>query len=323
MSHSIPFYDPEDNLPVSGLITHLCEVFFTHLGCNFPFLQRDRFLRDLSDKQVEPILVDAVCALAARFSLHPLLATNQSQPNEPLTGSTPESKHARQGHLFAQRAMCAIVNAFSCPTLAVVQACLLLAYEEFGSNRDSGLWMYLGICIRMAQDLGLQKLEGMKYKYGCVGLTPKSVKAGQMNKFNGSGIEEPIDSTGTSGSQGETSTEHEHAKQRERVDSFWSIFFLDRVISSGTGRPVTLRDDDIEIYFPLQSESALHNGWPAPFPPLMRIIHLYGRITDFLNAINEVNHVTPDTLRMLAGMESDLTGIYSVFFLTYLVLARG
>lgn len=299
-SNSIHFYDPDDPLPNSEIVTHLCEVFFAHLGCNFPFLQRDRFLCSLKEKQLAPILVDAVCALAARFSLHPLLSV------EPVN----EAPYPHHGQAFAHRAMCAVVDALACPTLAVVQACLLLAYEEFGSNHDSGLWMYLGISIRMAQDLGIQKLDGMKFRYGCVGLTPKAVIAGQMVDPEASASAastEWTDETNLKNSDAE-SVEAERAKEREKVDLFWSIFFLDRVISSGTGRPVTLRDDDIEIHFPLDSESILHNGWPSPYPPLMRIIHLYGRMTDLLNSIKEVKHVTPDVLRRLAGMESDLTG---------------
>lgn len=162
----------------------------------------------------------------------------------------------------------------------------------------------------MAQDLGIQKLDGMKFRYGCVGLTPKAVIAGQMVDPEASASAastEWTDETNLKNSDAE-SVEAERAKEREKVDLFWSIFFLDRVISSGTGRPVTLRDDDIEIHFPLDSESILHNGWPSPYPPLMRIIHLYGRMTDLLNSIKEVKHVTPDVLRRLAGMESDLTG---------------
>nr|KMM72525.1 hypothetical protein CPAG_08819 [Coccidioides posadasii RMSCC 3488] len=299
-SNSIHFYDPEDNLPNSEVVTHLCEVFFTHLGCNFPFLQRNRFLQDLAEKRLEPVLVDAVCALAARFSLHPLVTT----------GSATETNHPHHGDVFAHRAMCAVVDALSCPTVAGVQACLMLAYEQFGSNHDSGLWMYLGISIRMAQDLGMQKLEGMKYRYGRVGLTPKSVKSGQAGRID----ERQTDYDSAASDSKEDGNKKDldlgRVRERERVDTFWSLFLVDRVISSGTGRPVTLRDDDIEIFFPLQSESLLPNGWPAPFPALIRIIHLYGRVTDLLNAIKEVNHVTPETLKQLAGMESDLTGIY-------------
>ena len=243
--------------------------------------------------------MDAVCALAARFSLHPLL----------LTESEDGVNYPHHGDAFAHRAMCAVVDGLSCPTLAVVQACLLLAYEEFGSSHDSGLWMYLGISIRMAQDLGIQKLEGMKYDYGRVGLTPNHIHSGRSSNTMESPAERAKDDRNRNDDPNSESDDFERAKERERVDSFWSIFFLDRVISSGTGRPVTLRDDDIEIHFPLESESILHNGWPSPYPPLMRIIHLYGRVTDLLNSMKDVNTVTTDTLKRLAGMESDLTGM--------------
>lgn len=251
------------------------------------------------------MLVDAMCALAARFSPHPLLGPPQAQPIDQ-SQPPPDANKWDRGQPFASRAMSALVDTLPCPTLSAVQACLLLAYEQFGSNRDSGLWMYLGISIRMAQDLGLQKYQGLKHNYGQSGVTPSEVMSGQAGKLR----EDQYDNLDVQQSRAAVpqSLGTERARERERVDSFWSIFFLDRVISSGTGRPVTLRDEDIELCFPLQSESQLRNGWPAPFPPLIRIIHLYGRVTDLINGIQEVNHVTSDTLKRLAGMESDLTG---------------
>ncbi|KAJ5091214.1 hypothetical protein NUU61_006084 [Penicillium alfredii] len=305
-ANTIPFYDRDDTLPVSNLVSHLCELFFAHLGCSFPFLQRERFLQDLKEKKVDTMLVDAVCSLAARFSPHPLLGSPQAQPIDPSL-PPPVVRKWDRGLPFAQRAMSALVDILSCPTLSAVQACLLLAYEQFGSNHDSGLWMYLGISIRMAQDLGLQKFQGLKHNYGQSGVMPSEVVTGQAGKLR----EDQYDDLDASQIQTlPPAVGTERARERERVDSFWSIFFLDRVISSGTGRPVTLRDEDIELCFPLQSESQLPNGWPAPFPPLIRIIHLYGRVTDLINGIQDVNHVTSDTLKRLAGMESDLTGIY-------------
>ncbi|CAG8236421.1 unnamed protein product [Penicillium salamii] len=304
---NIPFYDPDDTAPVSNLVLHLCDLFFAHLGCNFPFLQRDRFFSDLKDKRVDTMLVDAVCSLSARFSTHPLLQPPQAQPIE-RPSSPDDHTRSNRGLPFGHRAMSALVDSLPCPTLSAVQACLLLAYEQFGSNRDSGLWMYLGISIRMAQDLGLQKFQGLKHNYGQSGVTPSDVMTGEAGKLREDQYDD-LDVHHTPKTTPKPLT-GERARERERVDSFWSIFFLDRVISSGTGRPVTLRDEDIELCFPLQSESQLPNGWPAPFPPLIRIIHLYGRVTDLINGIQYVKHVTPDTLKMLAGMESDLTGIY-------------
>ncbi len=162
----LPFYDSGD-FPPHELITHLADTFFTRLGCNYPFLQRERFLRDLEEKKVDAILVDAVCAIAARFSTHPLI----EQQKTDYADATP----AENGHAFAQRAKRALVDTFACPTVAAVQSAILLAYTEFGESRDSGLWMYLGTGIRMAQDLGMHKIEGLKF-VGRNGPTPRTIK---------------------------------------------------------------------------------------------------------------------------------------------------
>ncbi|KAK0774435.1 hypothetical protein LTR59_014874 [Friedmanniomyces endolithicus] len=304
---NLPFYDTSPISP-NELITHLADTFFSHLGCNYPFLQRERFLRDLEEKQVDAILVDAVCALAARFSTHPLL---MQQPHDEAKASP-----AEYGHAFAQRAKTALVDTFPCPSVAAVQAALLLAYNEFGESRDSGLWMYLGISIRMAQDLGMHKLEGLRFR-GISGPTPKMVKRGSIgsatsvspiaNAFaesteRGVRFEDP--------QQSDKEIEEQKAVEQERVDTFWAIFFLDRVVSSGTGRRSTLRDKDIELSFPDLDELVSASGWPAVFPALIRIVHLYGRVADILNSVKEPADITVETPNRLAATESQVTQFY-------------
>lgn len=303
---NLPFYDTSP-MPPSELITHLGDTFFTHIGCNYPFLQRERFLHDLEQKQVDAILVDAVCALAARFSTHTLLA---QQPHDE-TRPTP----AEFGHAFAQRAKAALMDTFPCPSVAAVQAALLLAYNEFGESRDSGLWMYLGIAIRMAQDLGMHRVEGLKYQ-GRDGPTPKAVK---RESLGGGNVSNPVGTTVRSTQTFvESSDEQSDAKEiserkaaeQERVDTFWAVFFLDRVVSSGTGRRSTLRDKDIEISFPSLDETDANSGWPAAFPALIRIVHLYGGVADLLNSIKEPSDITSETPQRLAAMESQVTQFY-------------
>lgn len=304
----IPFYDATDPEKNDPLITHLCETFFTHLGCNYPFLQRERFLSDLEDKRVDAILVDAVCAVAARFSSNPLLLSS-NDPSIPLDADH-NVKRAFRGHPFAQRAMSAVVDTFSCPTMAVAQACLLLAYEEFGQDHDSGLWMYLGTAIRMAQDLGIQKVEGLQLE-GRIGPTPKTAKHGQEGKDEERRRHEQQQRlTRNLCDRDSAQLEDRRASEQERIDTFWAIFFLDRAVSSGVGRPVTLRDKDIEISFPYRPDDTMINGYPDPFPAMIKIVHMYGRVADVLNNIKEVSQVTPDVLKRLASMEKDLTGEY-------------
>jgi hypothetical protein len=281
-----PFYDTSELKP-SQLIVHLCETFFTHFGCSFPFLQQNRFMRDLEEKQVDAILVDSVCALAARFSTE--LHIDLSPPE--------------RGQAFARRAKSAIIDAFPCPSVAAVQAAMLLAYDEFGANRDSGLWMYLGIAVRMAQDIGMQKVEGLRY-VGRTGPTPHSL----TNTGRAAEKSDNLDDLHLlSGVDQSDDVAEQMASEKERVDTFWAVFMLDRYVSSGTGRPVALRDEDIEVSFPpLDSNDTEAIPWPA----LIRIVHLYGKVSDILNSIKKVSHVTPEVIKQLSIIEIHLTDIY-------------
>ncbi|KAM7216881.1 Fungal specific transcription factor domain containing protein [Rhypophila decipiens] len=286
-----PVYDVNDSAPTHPLILTLVKTFFLHLGCNYPFLREQRFLRLVKEKRAEPILVDAMCALAARFSDMPIF-TNDND------GKTVRSEY---GHVFAQRAKAATVDTFPCPSVAAVQACLLMAYEGFGANQDSALWMYLGLAIRMAVDLGLQKMVGIKYQ-------------GERNPWytrtwSRRSSEGPDESDSKQNEEDHISAEEQQEVEQERTDTFWAVFVLDRVISSGTGRPVTFRDDDFELALPQPTIDPV-SGWPAPFPAFIQIIHLYGRVSDVLNNIRNAADLTDEKLARLSQMESDLTKIY-------------
>ena len=126
----ISFYEPSDPSPNDPLILKLVETFFLHLGCNLPFLRQEVFTKDVEEKRVNGLLVDAVCAIAARFLIDLPLRSGMSGVRISLS---------EYGTAFANRAKSRVIDAFTCPNLSTVQACVLLAYVEFGSNRDSGL----------------------------------------------------------------------------------------------------------------------------------------------------------------------------------------
>lgn len=284
----MPVYDPTDTNDVSPLILHLVDTFFVHLGSNYPFLRRDKFPRLVQEKRVEPILVDAVCALAARFSDNILFRRWND-------GKLAKSEY---GYIYAQRAKAATVDTFPCPSVSAVQACLLMAYDGFGADQDSALWMYLGIAIRMAVDLGLSKEDGVRYQ----GEKDPWYLRGYNRKTSDDFIQPVAD--------GNTlSPEEQKEVEQERIDTFWAVFFLDRAISSGTGRPVTLKDDDFELELPKSAIDPV-TGWPDPLVLLLQIIHLYGRVSDVLNNITHAHDLTQDKLNKLSQMENELTRLH-------------
>ncbi|KAM5343176.1 hypothetical protein ACJ41O_014142 [Fusarium nematophilum] len=289
IAEDLPNYDPSDPGPVDNLIINLVKTFFLQMGSSYPFLKQSRFLRMVREKRVEPILVDSICALAARFS-----------DARPLTGGSDKMPRTERGAVFAQRARQATVDTFPCPTVGAVQACLLMAYEGFGASQDSALWMYLGLAIRMAVDLGLQKEVGVQYQGEKDPLYAR-------NWSRQSGDDESPDAKAEESSP--PNPEEQKEVVQERMDTFWAVFILDRVISSGTGRPVTFRDDDLELSFPEPSIDPV-TKWPAPYPIFLQIIHLYGRVCDILNKIRNAQDLTMDTWDKLGEMEHELTRLY-------------
>ncbi|KAI8949911.1 fungal-specific transcription factor domain-containing protein [Xylaria longipes] len=286
----IPFYDINDPNPVHPLILNLVETFFLRLGSNYPFLRRQKFPLLVKEKRVEPILVDAVCALAARFSDISLF----QKWND---GKLAKSEH---GQAYAQRAKAATVDTFACPSVAAVQACLLMAYDGFGADQDSALWMYLGIAIRMAVDLGLPREDGVKYQ---------GIEENWYARWHERQPEPFAEGSHQDGDEPKLSPSEQKEIEQERIDTFWAVFFLDRAISSGTGRPVTLRDDDFDLSLPKASLTP-SSGWPNPYAALLHIIHLYGRVSDVLNNIKQPKDLTKDKLHRLVLMENELTKLH-------------
>ncbi|CAM1510576.1 Fc.00g009110.m01.CDS01 [Cosmosporella sp. VM-42] len=284
----LPVYDPSDSAPVHPLILDLCNTFFLQMGSSYPFLKKPRFLRMVKEKAVEPMLVDSVCALAARFS-----------DSQFLTGGNDKMPRNERGAVFAQRARQATVDTFPCPTVSAVQACLLMAYEGFGAGQDSALWMYLGLAIRMAVDLGIQKEVGVQYQGE---RDPWYLRNLKRKTDEDTPEEKPVHPNGLS-------PEEQKEVVQERMDTFWAVFILDRVISSGTGRPVTFRDEDFELSIP-ESYVDPATRWPAPFPVFLQIIHLYGRVSDVLNNIRNMQDLTQDKWDRLREMEHQLTKMY-------------
>ncbi|KAG5954847.1 hypothetical protein E4U57_003948 [Claviceps arundinis] len=310
----LPFYDPSNAMPVHPLVLNLVKLFFVHLGCNYPFLKQQKFVRMVMDKRVETILVDAICAIGARFSDAPQLAG----------GGHNKVPRTERGHGFAQRAKQATVETFPCPSVGAVQAMLLMAYEGFGANQDSALWMYLGLAIRMAIDLGLQKRIGIQYQGE---KDPWYTR--HMSRPNG--IVESPEQKKTADTDA-LSLEEQKEVEQERIDTFWALFFLDRVISSGTGRTVTLREENIELPF-LETQVDSMTGWPVLYPVLLQIVHLYGRVSDLLNNVRDAKDLTEDRWIVLAKMEHQLTKMHKAWdrrlqfnvsnFKAYLGLEQG
>ncbi|TGZ81706.1 hypothetical protein EX30DRAFT_363696 [Ascodesmis nigricans] len=285
-----PVYDPTSKeSPVHPLIIHLVEAFFTSCGCSFPFLHPEGFIPDVKNKLVEPILVDAVCAIGARFS------------NDPVFQNVARTD---AGTVFANRAKALVIDSFSHPSLGATQALLLVAYFEFGQSKDSGLWNFAGTAIRFALDLGINRLEGMRGER-------RRRREDARLQFGSA----PSDSSDQRQVNGEREDDLYDKECWDATTTFWAIYFLDRAISIGTGRTVTLRHDEIEI--PMPPLEVRRNGkdelQPCPFAALIRVMSLYGRAADTINSIQNGESASQITVQQLSDLQLQSVETYRSF----------
>jgi hypothetical protein len=147
----------------------------------------------------------------------------------------------------------------------------------------------------MALDLGLEKVQGVKLQRDHGPNYSPTYSESNKNK--------------PSGSPDASALEEMKASEQERIDTLWAIFMLDRVISSGLGRPATMRQDEFELSLP-EITNDPDNGWPRPFPALIQIIHMYGKVSDLLNSIKREEDITEKKIKGLSKLEESLVQLY-------------
>ncbi|KAH8835572.1 fungal-specific transcription factor domain-containing protein, partial [Flagelloscypha sp. PMI_526] len=169
--------DEEDvpiTLPPLHVQDELLQLYFTYVHPTFPVINKSRFMSEYhafgfvsikgspdsgatplpeSTQKCTRLLLLAVFAVAARF-----------RPEEaPLP---PEGSMWEAGTVYMDYAISILNKIFHRSRTSTVQALLLLGHREFGIGSMEQAWIYIGMAIRMAMDLGLNcdstlwKVEG-------------------------------------------------------------------------------------------------------------------------------------------------------------------
>lgn len=212
--------------PRKDILEHLVSLFLTHFKSSWcPWMEDDELKNGVDNGSMPAILANAVCAVAARFS------------NRPELRKVPRKS---SGDPFSEMAKILIIPLLSFPSIEVIEALILLSYAEFAAGSDSGLWMYVGMALRMAQDLGLQHEVSIQ------------------------------------------SIPNEKHQEKARL-LFWAVIALDRITTFGTGRPVSIRENEIDIELPKLTESSDMKDETVVFGHVVRILMLRGRMGELLN----------------------------------------
>ncbi|CAG8645862.1 9755_t:CDS:2 [Rhizophagus irregularis] len=124
-----------DHIPIE-IIEHLASCFFRYIDIQLSIFHEATFMRQLRQNKVSAFLVYAMCAV-----------TIVRKP--PYTA----------GEQFANVATKMILQSFDYPSVEYVQAFILLTLHNFGTCKGPRAWMYIGMAIRMAQEIGLHKID--------------------------------------------------------------------------------------------------------------------------------------------------------------------
>ncbi|KAJ3153480.1 hypothetical protein HDU89_000507 [Geranomyces variabilis] len=116
----------------------LLQLFFQYLHPIMPLIHKPTFYANPASHS--PLLLNAMYALAARFSSHPSIKTESCY---------------NAGDLFYIKAREMVDHYMDVPNASTVTALLILANYAAESDRGSAAWMYSGMAIRMAQELKL------------------------------------------------------------------------------------------------------------------------------------------------------------------------
>lgn len=135
------------DLPSPEVMTHLLNLHFTYVHPFAPVFVWSKFLKRLQSRDYTPsflLLLNSIFALASRYSDDVSFRTDPSKPET-------------IGAQFSEKAKMILDTLYDEPDLYCVGALILLAFQQMGTGGSYKSWIYVGLSIRMAQHLGLNR----------------------------------------------------------------------------------------------------------------------------------------------------------------------
>ncbi|KAF9999041.1 hypothetical protein BGZ65_005536 [Modicella reniformis] len=129
-----------------SVIQYLVHVYFECFHPHWMIVDKEKFLAQLKDRfsPPDPLLLVAICAAGAKYSDHEKLCTE--------IGNL-----ATVGDQFLTHARILLQDRFDMPSMSTLQALLILYWCQVQTGRASLRFMYVGMAIRMAQEMGLNR----------------------------------------------------------------------------------------------------------------------------------------------------------------------
>jgi hypothetical protein len=188
-------------------------------------------------RHIPPLLLLAIFALAARYDIPSQNSNTLAFPSP----STSESSSSTAplptdgvtmwaaGEEYFNVAKKILDTSYASSRANTCQALLLMGYREIGIGAMALAWTYVGMAIRMAQDLGMhRKAEGWR-RPGLGKVDEASATAGEGRIFGDWELGE-----------------------RRRI--WFGCVIMDKYVSAYIGRPLMISDKDFDTDFPELTE---------------------------------------------------------------------
>ncbi|KAF9179512.1 hypothetical protein BGZ51_006861 [Haplosporangium sp. Z 767] len=133
-------------MPSMDVMDHLLDIHFRFVHPVLPMLHFKTIADQVHSNESPPShLLFAIMGLASRFSDNPSFRNPQPGIERPPCT------------IFYERAKYFIKDEYDNSQISTIQALLLMAVQQMGFCESQRAWLYVGMAIRMAQDLGLNK----------------------------------------------------------------------------------------------------------------------------------------------------------------------
>ncbi|KAJ7778867.1 fungal-specific transcription factor domain-containing protein [Mycena olivaceomarginata] len=212
-----------NGLPPRATQEALLARYFTHVHPSFPVVHK-RAVQEAwaRGEGPSPLLLLAMFALAARHAPQP-----SSAALSPDASRVPSQHMWPAGDAFLFRAKALLDSSYASSRASTCAALLLMGFREIGIGAMAQAWIYIGMAVRMAQDLGMQRdADGW-------------VRAGDGKLFG----------------------EWEIAERR-RI--WYACVIMDKYVSTYIGRPLAIFERDFDTSLPSESDAEELEEWTPP-----------------------------------------------------------
>ncbi|THH02019.1 hypothetical protein EW026_g775 [Hermanssonia centrifuga] len=231
-------------LPSLEMQEHLLELYFTYVHAQLPILHKKAFMDTFRKGNAASVTAhspmsetsstsgsQASVARPQRIPVLLLLSMFSVAARYSSTGAPPPEPGSMwsAGDSYMDDAKAILDSSYSQSRPSTCQALLLLGYREVGIGAMAQAWLYIGMAVRMAQDLGLHKSADKWSNTGRTLFTPVELQ------------------------------------ERRRI--WYGCVILDKYVATYIGRPVAISETDFDTELPSVDESDELEGWvPHPTP---------------------------------------------------------